>query len=92
MILDSISHKTFLAPHLYYSQIMFNLESLRKWLFLSFNSALMEKPTILNTRSYNLMIQPCRPLVVKAIFVKAWEEAMTGPPVLFDFYIMGQHF
>jgi len=45
MILDSISHKMFLALHFYYSQIMFGFDFSKKGLFLNLNSALMEKPT-----------------------------------------------
>lgn len=52
----------------------------------------MEVSPVFRARSYNFMIQPCTPFIVKAIFIKAQEEAVTGPLVLFEFYIMGQHF
>lgn len=36
MILDSISHKMFLVPHLYYPQIMFNFNSFKKMVIFKF--------------------------------------------------------
>lgn len=52
----------------------------------------MEMSPVFSARSHHFMIQPCRPFIVKVIFIKAQEEAVNGPLVLFEFYIMAQHF